>query len=151
VQTNDSPAKVILLPLAAGEEPRWTTEGMRLAFPAFVGWVLYCVGLGLVARALSDIAPAFLGPEPQGAALAPAARTRIVILGGGFAGVATAIHLERAFGAAPSISLTLVSDTNALLFTPMLAEVAGGSLEAAHISSPLRTSLRRTPMPPYRG
>jgi NADH dehydrogenase len=40
--------------------------------------------------------------------------------------------------------LTLVSDTNALLFTPMLAEVAGGSLEAAHISSPLRTSLRRT-------
>ena len=71
-------------------------------------------------------------------------RTRIVILGGGFAGVTTAIHLERAFGADPSISLTLVSETNALLFTPMLAEVAGGSLEAAHISSPLRTSLRRT-------
>ena len=40
--------------------------------------------------------------------------------------------------------MTLVSETNALLFTPMLAEVAGGSLEAAHISSPLRTSLRRT-------
>ena len=40
--------------------------------------------------------------------------------------------------------LTLVSETNALLFTPMLAEVAGGSLEAAHISYPLRTNLRRT-------
>jgi NADH:ubiquinone reductase (H+-translocating) len=38
----------------------------------------------------------------------------------------------------------LVSDTNALLFTPMLAEVAGSSLEPTHISSPLRTSLRRT-------
>jgi NADH dehydrogenase len=38
----------------------------------------------------------------------------------------------------------LVSETNALLFTPMLAEVAGGSLEAAHISYPLRTNLRRT-------
>jgi NADH dehydrogenase len=135
---------VILLPLAAGEEPYWTTEGMRLAFPAFVGWVLYSVSLGLVARALGDFAPEFLGPEPQRAALVPAVRTRIVILGGGFAGVTTALQLERAFGADPSIALTLVSETNALLFTPMLAEVAGGSLEAAHISSPLRTSLRRT-------
>src|SRR5262249_58401310 len=59
-------------------------------------------------------------------------------------GVTAACHVEGAFGADPSIVLTLVSDTNALLFTPMLAEVAGGSLEAAHISSPLRTSLRRT-------
>ena len=56
---------VILLPLAAGEEPSWTTEGMRLAFPAFVGWVLYSGSLGLAARALADFAPTLLGPEPQ--------------------------------------------------------------------------------------
>ena len=43
-----------------------------------------------------------------------------------------------------SVSITLVSDQNALLFTPMLAEVAGGSLEPGHISAPLRTALRRT-------
>jgi NADH dehydrogenase len=97
-----------------------------------------------VARALDLLAAAFLGPESRPAAPVPAAATRIVILGGGFAGVTTAAHLERAFGADPCVSLTLVSDTNALLFTPLLAEVAGGSLEAAHISSPLRTSLRRT-------
>jgi NADH:ubiquinone reductase (H+-translocating) len=42
------------------------------------------------------------------------------------------------------ISITLVSDTNALLFTPMLAEVAGASLEPSHISTPLRSSLHRT-------
>ena len=70
--------------------------------------------------------------------------TRIVVLGGGFAGVTTAAKLEQEFGADPSVALTLVSDTNALLFTPMLAEVAGSSLEPTHISAPLRTSLRRT-------
>jgi len=102
---------VILLPIAAGTEPYWTAEGMRLAFPAFVGWVLYCVGLAWVARALSDGAAVWLGPEPQPAAPVHVVTTRIVILGGGFAGVTTALHLERAFGGDPSISLTLVSDT----------------------------------------
>ena len=37
-----------------------------------------------------------------------------------------------------------MSETNALLFTPMLAEVAGSSLEPSHISTPLRTALHRT-------
>ena len=68
---------------------------------------------------------------------------RIVILGGSFAGVTTAQHLEHAFGPTP-VSMTLVSKTNALLFTPMLAEVAASSLEPTHISSPLRIGLRRT-------
>src|SRR5258707_4349231 len=40
--------------------------------------------------------------------------------------------------------ITLISETNALLFTPMLAEVAGSTLEPSHISTPLRSSLRRT-------
>ena len=44
----------------------------------------------------------------------------------------------------PSVSISLVSETNALLFTPMLAEVAGSSLEPSHISTPLRTTLHRT-------
>ena len=56
----------------------------------------------------------------------------------------TAQHLESEFGPDKTVAFTLISDTNALLFTPMLAEVAWGSLEATHISNPLRTSLRRT-------
>ncbi len=60
------------------------------------------------------------------------------------AGMATAERLERVFGANPEVTFTLVSDSNALLFTPMLAEVAGSSLEPTHISSALRTGLRRT-------
>jgi NADH:ubiquinone reductase (H+-translocating) len=95
-------------------------------------------------QALGDLAQVWLGPEPEPPPALPRSVTRIVILGGGFAGVTTAENLEKLFGADPSVSLTLVSDTNALLFTPMLAEVAGSSLEPTHISTPLRTSLRRT-------
>jgi NADH dehydrogenase len=39
---------------------------------------------------------------------------------------------------------TLISETNSWLFTPMLVEVATSGLEPTHISTPLRTSLKRT-------
>jgi NADH:ubiquinone reductase (H+-translocating) len=74
----------------------------------------------------------------------PERRTRIVILGGGFAGVAAAEQLERVFGADRGVALTMISDTNALVFTPFLADVAAGRLEPSHIGSSLRARLRRS-------
>ncbi len=135
---------VILLPLLAGDEPHWTAEGMRAVFPALGGWLVFGIVIGFLVQALSDLAVRLFGPEPARQRPQAPPPTRVLILGGGFAGVSTAAELERLFGPDPAIAITLASDTNALLFTPMLAEVAASSLEATHISTPLRTTLRRT-------
>ena len=71
-------------------------------------------------------------------------QTRILVLGGGFGGVYTALHLERALRGRPDVEITLVSRENFFLFTPMLHEVAASDLDITHIVSPLRTLLKRT-------
>jgi len=68
---------------------------------------------------------------------------RIVILGGGFAGLAVAQRLERLVREA-ECDVTIVSRDNYALFTPMLPEVSSGDLEPRHIVSPLRGLLRTT-------
>jgi len=66
---------------------------------------------------------------------------RIVILGGGFAGVATARELERRLPER-DVRITLVNRENFSLFTPMLHEVAASDLDLADIVNPLRKLLR---------
>jgi NADH dehydrogenase len=68
---------------------------------------------------------------------------QIVILGGGFAGVAAARRLESRLRDGEA-SITLVSRDNFTLFTPMLPEVCSGGIETRHIVSPVRSQLRRT-------
>ena len=69
---------------------------------------------------------------------------RVLILGGGFAGLNTAAHLEKLLGRRPDLQITLVSRDNYSLFTPMLSEVAGGGIEPSHIVNPIRGFLKRT-------
>jgi NADH dehydrogenase len=68
---------------------------------------------------------------------------RILILGGGFAGVATARRLEHRLRPGEA-EVTLLSRENYLLFTPMLPEVFSGSLETRHVVTPVRAELRTT-------
>ncbi len=70
-------------------------------------------------------------------------KIRIVILGGGFSGVATAQYLDQTAAKRADVEVILVSRDNFTLFTPMLDEVAAGDLEPAHICNPLRKLLRR--------
>jgi NADH dehydrogenase len=66
---------------------------------------------------------------------------RILILGGGFGGVAVAQGLTRLLPGRDA-EITLVSRDNFLLFHPMLPEVAGAEIEPGHILTPLRQMCR---------
>jgi NADH:ubiquinone reductase (H+-translocating) len=65
---------------------------------------------------------------------------RIVIAGGGFGGLYAARALERKLpGGAAEISV--VSESNFLLYSPLLPAVAGGALNPRHVTVPLREQL----------
>jgi NADH dehydrogenase len=70
-------------------------------------------------------------------------KTRIVIVGGGFGGLYTAMRLERTLARDEDVEVTLVNRENFFLFTPMLHEVAASDLDMTHIVNPVRKLLRR--------
>src|SRR5438093_12050107 len=63
---------------------------------------------------------------------------RVVILGGGFGGLAAAQKLKRA-----PVEVTLIDRRNFHLFQPLLYQVATGSLSPGEIAAPLRGVLSR--------
>jgi NADH:ubiquinone reductase (H+-translocating) len=65
---------------------------------------------------------------------------RVVIAGGGFGGYNAARAVMRAMPP-HSVGVTLVTDTNFLLYTPLLPGAGGGSLEPRHVVVPLRDEL----------
>ena len=71
-------------------------------------------------------------------------KKKIVILGGGFAGVECARQLESYFGNNSEIELVMISEDNFLLFTPMLPQVASGMIETRHIVMPIRAICKKT-------
>jgi len=68
---------------------------------------------------------------------------RILILGGGFGGLYTALELEKAMGRDSYLEVTLVNRENFFLFTPMLHEVAASDLDITHIVNPIRKVLQK--------
>ncbi|MGC8551461.1 MAG: NAD(P)/FAD-dependent oxidoreductase [Phycisphaerae bacterium] len=71
-------------------------------------------------------------------------KARIIIVGGGFGGVYTALALEKLRPAAQDMNVTLISRDNYLLITPLLFEAGSGILEPRHTVCPIRPLLRQT-------
>jgi NADH dehydrogenase len=125
-------------PAPSAPSPSWTLEHAGTLFPRLLACVAAGGALGPLLQAVSRHRAA-----RRRVAMAAAGR-RVVILGGGFGGVGAARRLEQRWRRAPGLEVTLVSKTNYLLFTPMLSEVAAGSLQPSSIGAPLRAACPRT-------
>lgn len=127
--------QLTLLPVLLGGRPMWTIQSGD--FRALVGEVL----LGGLTGPLLFVA---LQRAPAPVVTEQARIARVVIVGGGFGGVGAARRLEWFLARGLRAEVTLISDSTSMLFTPMLASVAGGALEPRHVSVPVRAMLTRT-------
>ena len=74
----------------------------------------------------------------------PGRRPRVVILGGGFAGIYAAMELEKALAKGADLEIVLVNKENYFVFQPMLPEVISGTIGILDVVSPIRRLLPRT-------
>jgi len=65
-------------------------------------------------------------------------RAKVVVLGGGFGGRYAALTLHRELAGSELAEVTLVDQRNYFTFTPLLPEVAAGTLGRAHVTHPFR-------------
>jgi NADH dehydrogenase len=71
-------------------------------------------------------------------------RTRVLIIGGGFGGVYTAITLEKLLKPDAGVEVGLISKENYLVFQPMLPEVISGSIGILDTIAPIRRLCPKT-------
>lgn len=73
----------------------------------------------------------------------PIEQRKVIILGGGFGGIQVLKQLQKAFQNDIRVDITLLSQDNFFLFTPMLHEVSSGMIETRHVAAPLRAFCKR--------
>ena len=73
----------------------------------------------------------------------PGARSRIVIIGAGYAGYHCARHLERRLPRGTA-EIVIVSPTDYMPYTSLLPQVGAGTVDPRHIAVSLSATLRRT-------
>lgn len=132
-------ASIIIVPLLRGLAPGWTVEVAVQTLPLLITHIVLSSLLGLGCAFINRRFP--LPPriiEEKSPAENP---TRVVVIGGGFAGVEVAQGLEKLFKERQrnDLEITVISKSNHLLFTPMLTEVVSGGVQGQHITPPLRT------------
>src|SRR4051794_19082047 len=89
------------------------------------------------APALSEFRRDMMGPKDRGQP------KRILILGGGFAGVYTAYQLQRQLKGL-NARVAIVNRENHFVFYPMLPEIISGNIETEHVLNPIRLTVPKT-------
>ena len=130
-------------PALDGTAPTWSVDAASRHFPSLIAHLMYGGGMGVL-LAVAARAGAGRGADAPTPSQRDKQPLRIVILGGGFAGMGAAQRFEELQRRDEMLDVTLVSRSNFLLFTPMLAEVASSGLDAQAISAPIRVACPHT-------
>ncbi len=133
-----------IYPVLAGDGPMWSARAAITLLPQLITYLwlgsLTALVYGLIYQQFVES----LGlAEPEVAQTAPAITKRVVIIGGGYAGISAAEVLERELADDPGVGIWLLSQTNYFIHIPMLSEVTANALNAQHISPPLRSFFQR--------
>ena len=132
----------LLLGLAALDILCWILLPIAGIARALLGPVVAALGAGLaylVARPLRD-----MWLYQRWDASGRAEPYRVVIVGGGFAGLYTAMELDRLLGHHHSLAITVVDRRNYFLFPPLLPSVATGAIETRQVTYPFRRIFEAT-------
>ena len=68
---------------------------------------------------------------------------KIVILGGGYAGVGVLEKIQKRLEKDVDVDISIISENNYFLHTPMLPELSTGTIEPRHIATPIRNFCKR--------
>lgn len=75
---------------------------------------------------------------------APELPVKVVVVGGGFAGLYAALGLDRKLGYHKKLELTVIDRKNYFLFPPLLPSVAVGAIETRQVTYPFRRLFEAT-------
>lgn len=74
----------------------------------------------------------------------PERPVRVVVVGGGFAGLDSAVGLDRVLGWSEQLELTVIDRKNYFLFPPLLPSVSVGAIETRQVTYPFRRIFEAT-------
>ena len=134
---------ISLHPFLLGRGHSWAAAQAAEAIPKLISYLIQGGLIGLLYGLVFQYLGRPLRLYRSTSAEPPIIKKRIVIVGGGYAGVTAAQTLEKELANDPTVGIYLVSKNNYLIHTPMLSEVSSSAVNAQNISPPLRSFFKK--------